>query len=41
MPVVIDARVKPRHAPPLVEDAAVSRRVEAMAAHGGPLAGLF
>jgi 4-hydroxy-3-polyprenylbenzoate decarboxylase len=40
-PLVIDARIKPRHAPPLVEDAAVSRRVETMAARGGPLAGLF
>ena len=36
-PLVIDARVKPHHAPPLVEDPAVSRRVEALAAHGGPL----
>ncbi|HBI45564.1 MAG TPA: 3-octaprenyl-4-hydroxybenzoate carboxy-lyase [Planctomycetales bacterium] len=35
--LVIDARIKPHHAPPLVEDAAVSRRVEALAAHGGPL----
>jgi 4-hydroxy-3-polyprenylbenzoate decarboxylase len=35
--LVIDARIKPHHAPPLVEDAAVSRRVEALGAHGGPL----
>jgi 4-hydroxy-3-polyprenylbenzoate decarboxylase len=40
-PLVIDARVKPGHSPPLVEDAAVSRRVEEMAARGGPPAGLF
>ena len=40
-PLVIDARIEPRHAPPLVEDAAVSRRVEELAARGGPLAGLF
>jgi 4-hydroxy-3-polyprenylbenzoate decarboxylase len=35
--LVIDARIKPHHAPPLVEDPAVSRRVEELAAHGGPL----
>jgi 4-hydroxy-3-polyprenylbenzoate decarboxylase len=39
--VVIDARIKPHHAPPLVEDPAVSRRVDDLAARGGPLAGLF
>jgi 4-hydroxy-3-polyprenylbenzoate decarboxylase len=40
-PLVIDARIKPHHAPPLVEDPAVSRRVDALAAPGGPLHGLF
>jgi 4-hydroxy-3-polyprenylbenzoate decarboxylase len=35
--LVIDARIKPHHAPPLVEDPAVSRRVDALAAPGGPL----
>jgi 4-hydroxy-3-polyprenylbenzoate decarboxylase len=39
-PLVIDARLKPHHAPPLVEDAAVSRRVDALAAKGGPLHGI-
>jgi len=39
--VVIDARVKPGQAPALEEDPAVTARVEAMAARGGPLAGLF
>lgn len=39
--LVIDARRKPHHAPPLVEDPAVSRRVDALAARGGPLHGLF
>jgi 4-hydroxy-3-polyprenylbenzoate decarboxylase len=39
--VVIDARMKPHHAPPLEEDAEVGRRVEAMAVRGGPLHGLF
>ena len=40
-PLVIDARRKPFHAPPLVSDPAVVKRVEALAASGGPLAGLF
>ena len=40
-PLVIDARIKPWHAPPLVEDPAVTRRVDALAAAGGPLAGLY
>ena len=36
--LVIDARGKPHHAPPLTEDPEVSRRVDALAARGGPLA---
>jgi 4-hydroxy-3-polyprenylbenzoate decarboxylase len=40
-PLVIDARLKPHHAPPLVEDPEVSRRVDAMAASGGPLHGVI
>jgi 4-hydroxy-3-polyprenylbenzoate decarboxylase len=36
-PLVIDARVKPHHAPPLEEDPAVTRRVDALAVPGGPL----
>ncbi len=40
-PLVIDARLKPHHAPPLVEDAEVSRRVDALAAPGGPLHGII
>jgi 4-hydroxy-3-polyprenylbenzoate decarboxylase len=40
-PLVIDARIKPHHAPPLEEDPAVSKRVDALAAPGGPLHGLF
>lgn len=40
-PLVIDARLKPHHAPPLEEDPAVTRRVEALAAPGGPLHGLY
>ncbi len=36
--LVIDARIKPHHAPPLIEDPEVSKKVDAMAARGGPLA---
>lgn len=39
--LVIDARLKPHHAPPLVPDAEVTRRVEALAAPGKPLHGVF
>ncbi|MDZ4819855.1 MAG: UbiD family decarboxylase [Planctomycetota bacterium] len=35
--LIIDARIKPHHAPPLIEDAAVSRRVDRLFAGGGPL----
>jgi 4-hydroxy-3-polyprenylbenzoate decarboxylase len=37
-PLVIDARIKPHHAPPLIEDEQVTRRIDALAAKGGPLA---
>lgn len=40
-PLILDARLKPFHAPPLLEDPAVTRRVEALAALGGPLHGIF
>lgn len=40
-PVLIDARSKPHHAPPLVEDPAVTRRVDSLAAPGGPLHGVL
>lgn len=39
--VVIDARVKPGHAPALEEDPAVTARIESLAVRGGPLEGLF
>jgi 4-hydroxy-3-polyprenylbenzoate decarboxylase len=39
--LVIDARNKPHHAPPLVEDPAVTRRVDALAAPGKPLHGIL
>lgn len=37
-PLVIDARIKPHHAPPLTPDPDVSKRIDALAARGGPLA---
>ena len=40
-PLVIDARTKPHHAPPLIEDPAVTARVDQLAAPGGPLHGLI
>ena len=36
-PLVIDARIKPHHAPPLEEDPEIARRVEALGVPGGPL----
>jgi len=40
-PLVIDARVKPHHAPPLLEDPAVERQVDQLAAPGGALHGVY
>ena len=39
-PLVIDARLKPHHAPPVEEDPAVSAAVDEFCRTGGPLAGL-
>ncbi|VTS05107.1 UbiD family decarboxylase [Tuwongella immobilis] len=39
--IIIDARRKPQHAPPLIEDSEVNKRVDALAAPGGPLHGLY
>jgi len=39
--LVIDARIKPHHAPVLEEDPDISRRVDALAAPGGPLHGIL
>jgi 4-hydroxy-3-polyprenylbenzoate decarboxylase len=39
-PLVIDARLKPHHAPPLEDDPSVAERVDTMARPGGPLYGL-
>jgi 4-hydroxy-3-polyprenylbenzoate decarboxylase len=35
--LVIDARLKPHHAPPLIADPQVAKRVDALASRGGPL----
>jgi 4-hydroxy-3-polyprenylbenzoate decarboxylase len=40
-PLLIDARSKPHHAPPLFEDPLVSKRVDALGAPGGPLFGVL
>ncbi|MDD2897721.1 MAG: UbiD family decarboxylase [Desulfuromonadaceae bacterium] len=40
-PLVIDARIKPFHAPPLLDDPVVERKIDALAAPGGPLHGIF
>ena len=39
--LIIDARLKPHHAPPLVEEPAVSKRVAAMASKGKSLHGIL
>lgn len=39
--LVIDARIKPHHAPPLIEDPEVTRSVDALATRGGPLHGIL
>jgi 4-hydroxy-3-polyprenylbenzoate decarboxylase len=39
-PLVIDARLKPHMPPPLEDDPAVTKRVDALFARGGPLYGL-
>ncbi|MGB0579320.1 MAG: UbiD family decarboxylase [Limisphaerales bacterium] len=40
-PLIIDARIKPHHAPPLVEDPEVSKRVDEMAKKSGSLYGVI
>ena len=39
--VIIDARIKPHHAPPLLEDPGTTQVVDDLAAPGGPLHGMF
>jgi len=40
-PLIIDARNKPHHAPPLIKDEAVERRVDQLGAKGGSLHGVI
>lgn len=40
-PLVMDARIKPHHAPPLADDPDIERRVDQLGAPGGPLHGLI
>jgi 4-hydroxy-3-polyprenylbenzoate decarboxylase len=39
--VIIDARKKPHHAPDLIKDSAVERKVDKMGAPGGILHGII
>jgi 4-hydroxy-3-polyprenylbenzoate decarboxylase len=39
--LVIDATIKPHHAPPLIEDPDITRRVDRLGAPGGPLHGII
>jgi len=39
--LIIDARTKTHHAPPLVDDPAIERRVDELGAPGGPLHGII
>ena len=40
-PSIIDARLKPHHAPPLIEDPEVTKRVDRLASKGGSLHGVL
>ena len=40
-PLVIDARIKPHHAPPVEKDPAVEKRIDALFAKGGSLHGVL
>jgi len=40
-PLIIDARIKPHHAPPLIKDAAVEKRVDRLGEKGGVLHGII
>lgn len=40
-PLIIDARIKPHHAPPLVPDAAIEKQIDRLFAKGGSLHGII
>ena len=40
-PLIIDARLKPHHAPPLVEDPGITRKVNRLGERNGPLHGII
>ena len=40
-PLIIDARIKPHHAPPLIKDPAVEKRVDRLGEKGGTLHGVI
>lgn len=39
--LIIDARIKPHHAPPLIKDAAIEKRVDKLSEKGGSLFGII
>jgi len=39
--LMIDARTKPHHAPPVIEDPEITKRVDALGAPGKPLHGMI
>ncbi|MCF6179146.1 MAG: UbiD family decarboxylase, partial [Geopsychrobacter sp.] len=40
-PLVIDARIKPQHAPPLIDDPQIEKKIDELGAKGGPLHGII
>jgi 4-hydroxy-3-polyprenylbenzoate decarboxylase len=40
-PLIIDARIKAHHAPPLIKDAAIEKKVDKLASKGGSLHGII
>ncbi len=40
-PIIIDARIKPFHADPLVSDKKINKKVDILGAKGGPLFGII
>jgi 4-hydroxy-3-polyprenylbenzoate decarboxylase len=40
-PLIIDARIKPHHAPPLIKDPEIEKKVDALGVKGQPLYGII